>query len=81
MPMPEPTIKQSSLLEKLIVAIFMGAFISVGVSGGTRSKISVNHKSILDTPGLVSKMILGNKVTETIFMDLPYPLNVLKKYI
>ena len=81
MPMPEPTIKQSSLLEKLIVAIFMGAFISVGVSGGTRSKTSVNHKSILDTPGLVSKMILGNKVTETIFMDLPYPLNVLKKYI
>ena len=38
-------------------------------------------KSILDTPGLVSKMILGNKVTETLFMDLPYPLNILKKYI
>ena len=81
-PMTEPTIKQSSVLEKVIVTLLMGGAASFFI-GGTHSIVQHKrpHKSILDTPGLVSKMILGNKVTETLFIDLPYPLNILKKYI
>ena len=80
--MTEPTIKQSSVLEKVIVTLLMGGAASFFI-GGTHSIVQHKrpHKSILDTPGLVSKMILGNKVTETLFIDLPYPLNILKKYI
>ena len=38
-------------------------------------------KSILDTPGIITKMVFGNEAKETMFMNLPYPLNLLKKYI
>jgi hypothetical protein len=38
-------------------------------------------KSILDTPGMITKMVFGNQAKETMFMNLPYPLNLLKKYI
>jgi hypothetical protein len=81
-PNSEAPIKQSSVLEKVIVTLLMGGAASFFI-GGTQSIVQHKrpHKSILDTPGLISKMILGNKVTETIFMDLPYPLNILKKYI
>jgi hypothetical protein len=81
-PMPEAPIKQSSVLEKVIVTLLMGGAASFFI-GGTQSIVQHKrpHKSILDTPGLISKMILDNKVTETIFMDLPYPLHILKKYI
>jgi hypothetical protein len=81
-PMSEPPIKQTSILEKVIVTLLMGGAASFFI-GGTQSIVQHKrpHKSILDTPGLISKMILGSKVTETVFMDLPYPLNILKKYI
>jgi hypothetical protein len=81
-PMPEPPIKQTSIIERVIVTLLMGGAASFFI-GGTQSIVQHKrpHKSILDTPGFISKMILSNKVTETIFMDLPYPLHILKKYI
>ena len=36
------------------------------------------NNSILNKAGMISKMILGENATETIFMVLPYPLNLLK---
>lgn len=45
------------------------------------SKKSGGGKSILDKPGMITKMVFGDGVKETMFMNLPYPLNLLKKYI
>ena len=51
---------------------------SVSPSGNV---ISGGGGSILDKPGMITKMTFGDKVKETMFMNLPYPLNILKKYI
>jgi hypothetical protein len=45
------------------------------------SKKSGGGKSILDKPGIITKMVFGDRVKETMFINLPYPLNLLKKYI
>ena len=83
-PSQEELKKPASLFEKILVTLIIGGMVSF-VSGGSKPKSIVLHKrdnkSILDRPGLVSKLILGDNVTETLFTDLPYPLNILKNYL
>lgn len=55
---------------------------SVGAtSPGGGSRLKNKHVSMLDKPGIITKMIFGENVKETMFMNLPYPLNLLKQYI
>jgi hypothetical protein len=44
-------------------------------------KTSGGGRSILDKPGMITKMVFGGQVKESMFINLPYPLNILKKYI
>jgi hypothetical protein len=44
-------------------------------------KLRGGHNSILNKPGIISKYILGSRAKETLFMDLPYPYNLLKSFI
>lgn len=54
------------------------SWLSGAFRGGSQKR---KKHSILDRPGIITKMIFGEHVKETMFMHLPYPLDLLKEYI